>query len=58
MRFLIAPDKFKGSLSAEEVSENIALGIRDTMADAQIEIAAMADGGEGTAEAIAKACGG
>ncbi len=58
MRFLIAPDKFKGSLSAEEVSENTALGIRDTMADAQIEIAAMADGGEGTAEAIGKVCGG
>ena len=58
MRFLIAPDKFKGSLSAEEVSDNIALGIRDAISDVTIEIAPMADGGEGTAEAICKAGGG
>lgn len=58
MKFLIAPDKFKGSLSAEEASENIALGIREAIADAEIEIAPMADGGEGTAEAICRACGG
>ena len=58
MKFLIAPDKFKGSLSAEEVSENIAFGIRDVIQNAEIEIAPMADGGEGTAEAICKARGG
>ena len=58
MRFLIAPDKFKGSLSAQEVSENIALGIHDIIQNAEIEIAPMADGGEGTAEAICKARGG
>ena len=58
MRILIAPDKFKGSLSAQQVAENIALGIRDVIADAQIEIAPVADGGEGTAEVICKARGG
>ena len=58
MRFLIAPDKFKGSLSAQEVAENIALGISDVIQTAEIEIAPMADGGEGTAEAICNARGG
>ena len=58
MRFLIAPDKFKGSLSAQEVSDNIALGIRDVIRSAEIGISPMADGGEGTAEAICKARGG
>jgi glycerate 2-kinase len=52
MRILIAPDKFKGSLSARQVAENIALGIGDVIPDAQIEIAPVADGGEGTAEVI------
>jgi len=58
MRILIAPDKFKGSLSAKQVAENIALGIRDVIPDAQIEIAPVADGGEGTAEVICNARGG
>ena len=58
MRILIAPDKFKGSLSAREVAENIALGLRDVLRDAEITIAPMADGGEGTAEVICNALGG
>src|SRR5213082_3856711 len=58
MNILIAPDKFKGSLSARQVAENIALGIGDVIPDAQIEIAPVADGGEGTAEVIRKARGG
>ena len=58
MRILIAPDKFKGSLSAQEVSDNIALGIRDVISGAEIEITPLADGGEGTAEAIGRARGG
>src|SRR2546430_10964314 len=58
MRVLVAPDKFKGSLSARQVAENIALGIGDVIPDAQIEIAPVADGGEGTAEVICNARGG
>jgi glycerate 2-kinase len=52
VRILIAPDKFKGALTALEVAQNIAIGLRDILPDAQIEMVSMADGGEGTAEAI------
>ena len=57
MRILIAPDKFKGTLSAREVCEAIAAGLRDVLPDAKIEIVPMADGGEGTAEVISQALG-
>ncbi|HEY2144107.1 MAG TPA: glycerate kinase [Candidatus Udaeobacter sp.] len=55
MKILIAPDKFKGTLTAREVAENIAKGLHDARPDAHIEIVPMADGGEGTAEAICSA---
>ena len=58
MRILTAPDKSKGSLTAREVAENIAKGLRDGLQDVEIDIVPMADGGEGTAEAIAQARGG
>jgi glycerate kinase len=57
VRILIAPDKFKGTLSAREVAENIAAGLRDVLPDAKIDIVPMADGGEGTAEVISQALG-
>jgi len=55
MTILIAPDKFKGSLSAREVAENIAIGLREVLPEAKIDIVAMADGGEGTADVICDA---
>jgi glycerate 2-kinase len=58
MKILIVPDKFKGALNAREVAENIAKGLRDVLANANMEIVPMADGGEGTAEAICTARGG
>jgi glycerate kinase len=58
VQILIAPDKFKGSLTADEVAEIIAAGLRDVLRDVQINILPMADGGEGTAEAICNALGG
>jgi glycerate kinase len=58
MHILIAPDKFKGSLGAREVAENIAKGLRDGLGDAKIDIVPMADGGEGTADVICRALGG
>src|SRR5712691_3744795 len=58
MALLIAPDKFKGTLSARGAAENIALGLRDVLPDAKIDIVPMADGGEGTAEVISEALGG
>lgn len=56
MRVLIAPDKFKGSLGAFGVAEEVARGIRDVVPDAIIDVAALADGGEGTADVIAREC--
>jgi glycerate kinase len=58
VKILIAPDKFKGSLSAREVAENIAKGLRDVLPEATINIVPMADGGEGTAEVVCEALGG
>jgi glycerate 2-kinase len=55
MKIVIAPDKFKGALNAQAVAQNIAIGLLDVLSDAQIEIVPMADGGEGTAEAICDA---
>src|SRR5438045_852237 len=55
MKILIAPDKFKGTLSAREVADAIGAGLREILPDAQIEIVPMADGGEGTAEVISQA---
>jgi glycerate kinase len=57
MKILIAPDKFKGTLNAREVAQNIAKGLLDVLPDAQVEIVPMADGGEGTAEAVCDARG-
>src|SRR6266478_3067906 len=58
MKFLIAPDKFKGALNAREAAENIAKGLRDILPGVKIEIVTMADGGEGTVEVICNARGG
>ncbi|MBV9617977.1 MAG: glycerate kinase [Verrucomicrobia bacterium] len=55
MRILIAPDKFKGTLSAREVCDAIAAGLRDVSPAVKIDIVPMADGGEGTAEVIGQA---
>jgi glycerate 2-kinase len=57
MKILVAPDKFKGALDARGVAENIAKGLLDVVPDAEIELVPMADGGEGTAEAICGARG-
>lgn len=58
MRILVAPDKFKGSLAAAEVAEQIAAGLRDVLPSADITTAPVADGGEGTADVICRARGG
>ena len=57
VRILVAPDKFKGTLTAQEVAENIAKGLLYVLPDAQIELVPMADGGEGMAEAVCDARG-
>jgi glycerate kinase len=58
MRVVVAPDKFKGSLSASSVADAIAAGIRRTFPDASIVCRPVADGGEGTVEAMVSAIGG
>ncbi|MCX7885164.1 MAG: glycerate kinase [Caloramator sp.] len=55
MKILVLPDKFKGSLSAIEVCKNIESGIKKVFPDADIENVPMADGGEGTVEALVDA---
>ncbi|RFC44286.1 MAG: glycerate kinase [Verrucomicrobia bacterium] len=55
VKLLIAPDKFKGSLSAAGVSEALSLGWKSVLPATEISFAPMADGGEGFAEALASA---
>jgi glycerate 2-kinase len=52
MKILIAPDKFKGSLSAEEVCDAIKIGILSKIPDAEVISIPLADGGEGFSDAI------
>jgi glycerate kinase len=49
---VIAPDSFKGSLSAQDVAQAIAEGVRRALPDAQVRLCPMADGGEGTLDAM------
>ena len=58
MKIVIAPDSFKDSLSAIDVADAIALGLAEVWPDAQMVKCPMADGGEGTVEAILVACAG
>lgn len=58
MKILVAPDKFKGVLTARQAAESIAAGIREELPAAQIEIQPVADGGEGTADVICGALNG
>jgi glycerate kinase len=58
MRIVIAPDKFKGSLTAPQVCDAIARGVRQAVPSAQIDLCPMADGGEGTVAALVAATGG
>jgi len=58
MKILIAPDKFKSSLSAREVAESIAIGLLDVLPNATIDVVPVADGGEGTVDVICQACAG
>ena len=49
---VIAPDSFKGSLSAREVADAIAAGWRSVSPDDDLTLVPQADGGEGTLDAI------
>ncbi len=49
---VVAPDKFKGSLTAPSVAAAIERGLRRVWPDAEIRVCPMADGGDGTLDAI------
>ncbi|WP_312228781.1 glycerate 2-kinase [Pseudescherichia sp.] len=52
MKIVIAPDSYKESLSATEVAQAIEKGFREIFPDAQYVSVPVADGGEGTVEAM------
>ena len=54
-KIVIAPDSFKGSISAKEVCEAVERGIRAVIKDIEIIKVPMADGGEGTVETLVDA---
>ena len=58
MRILVAPDKFKGSISAVAAAEAIARGWRRASPHDALDLAPIADGGEGFAETLCGALGG
>ncbi|MFP4501109.1 MAG: glycerate kinase [Candidatus Hydrogenedentota bacterium] len=58
MRIIIAPDSFKECLRAPGVAEAIAAGWREVFPAAVIQCRPMADGGEGTVDALVAATGG
>jgi glycerate kinase len=57
-RVLVAPDSFKGSLSAVQAADAMERGVLAAWPDAVVEKVPIADGGEGTVEAMVVATGG
>ena len=58
MKIVVAPDSFKGSLSAGQAAAYIEEGIRRVIPSCAIDKIPIADGGEGTVEAMVAATGG
>ncbi|TCL64798.1 glycerate kinase [Hydrogenispora ethanolica] len=58
MKIILAPDSFKGSLTAPQVCKAMADGIAALIPDAAVVKMPMADGGEGTVEAVVTATAG
>ncbi len=52
MQILIAPDSFKGSLSAQAVANALMRGLARVLPESSVRIQPMADGGEGTAAVV------
>ena len=55
MRIVVAPDKFKGSLTAPAVAFHVAAGLRSAIPDVEVVSVPVADGGEGTLDAAVAA---
>lgn len=58
MKIVIASDSFKGSLTSAEVAQAATRGIKANYPDCEVVAVHVADGGEGTVEAIVEALGG
>jgi glycerate kinase len=58
VRIVIAPQSLKGSLNAKEAGDAIAQGVLQVYPEAEVAIIPVADGGEGTVEALVDATGG
>lgn len=58
MRVLVAPQEFKGSLTAKDAARAISVGVQAVLPDAECDLLPMADGGPGTLEALVEATGG
>ena len=58
MRILLAPDKFRGTLTGRQAAEAMASGWRRERPGDDVELVPMADGGEGTMDALVEALGG
>lgn len=58
MKIVLAPDKFKNCLTAEQVADAMAAGVRRARVDAVIDLCPMSDGGEGFVSTVVRACGG
>jgi glycerate kinase len=58
MRILVAPDKFRGTLTARQAAEAIRAGWHRERPDDALDLVPMADGGEGTMDALVDALGG
>ncbi|GAB3563101.1 glycerate 3-kinase [Spirosoma luteolum] len=58
MHLLLAPDKFRGSLTATQAAQAMADGVAMARPDATVQLLPLADGGEGTAPVLTRATGG
>jgi glycerate kinase len=58
MKVVIAPDSFKGNMRSAKVCEIVKAAVQAEMPEAEVLSVPMADGGEGTVEAVVAATGG
>ena len=58
MLVIVAPDKFKGTLSAREAAAAIARGVLEVYPTAEVALMPLADGGDGTMDVLIEAIGG
>lgn len=58
MKIIIAPDSFKGCMSARQAAEAMEHGVHHVLPDAECVLVPMADGGEGTVQSLVDATGG